>query len=138
MIRAQRAIQRDDWPLGIPAVGAADFEHFSQNGVPCVHGFKGRVREHTAVPTNVSDAALRRSLQPVAGAFRDIQLAVRIIRGTVASRLVVGAGSVDGSVVLRNVEIKGPRPQGVRHLLIGSLEFRMRVLEHFTQQQLSS
>ena len=73
------------------------------------------------------DAALGGALQPVGGAFRDVELAVGIVGAAVAAGLVVGAGAVDGAVVLGDVEIQRPGAQGVGHDLVGGPEFVVAV-----------
>ena len=58
--------------------------------------------------------------QPVAGVLGNIELAGGIGRLAVAAGLVVGAGAVDGAVVLGDVEIDRPGRKLVVSFLIAS------------------
>ena len=86
-----------------------DIDHRSEN---CVPGFLLKqlfIGEHATVPANMRHAALIRILEPVTGALCDVQFSVGIVSRTKATRLLVIARSVNGTIVLCNVEISGPR-----------------------------
>ena len=85
--------------------------------------FEDVVREHAAVPADVFHPAFGGVLEPVSGASGDVEFSVRIVDLAVAAGLVVGAGAVNGAVVLGDAEIDGPRAQGVGHGLVGGPEF---------------
>ena len=67
--------------------------------------------------------------QPEAGVLDDVELAVGIERLAVAAGLVVRAGALDRGVVLRDVEVDGPRPQRASVIL------RSAVVEVFWSDQ---
>ena len=98
------------------------------------------VREHAAIPADVLEGARRLSAvvaHPEAGVAGDIQLAVRIVRQAMTAGLVVRSRAFDGRVVLRHVEIDGPRPQRSCHRLQRIIErFRAGPVEPFRQQSI--
>jgi len=114
-------------------VGVADVDHGFEDGVPCVGFFQRGVWEHAAVPADVFDAAVGGVLEPVAGAFCDVEFAIRVIGGAVFAGLVVVTGTVHFAVVLSDVEIDGPRAELVGHLLVSGPEFLIAVA--FLQQR---
>ena len=57
----------------------AHLDHRGEDVVPGLLLLHDRVREHATVPADVLDAALLRVLEPVAGAFDDVELPVRIV-----------------------------------------------------------
>ena len=57
--------------------------------------------------------------EPIAGVTRDVELAVGIGGQTVAAGLVVRAGAVHRGVVLGDVEVDGPGPQGRGQRVVG-------------------
>src|SRR3954470_15902795 len=85
-------------PMRIPHL-----DHLGQDRIPGLGLLELRVREHAAIPADVLDAAGGRVLQPIARAFYDIELAVGVISRAVLAGFVVGARSVDFTVVLRHV-----------------------------------
>ena len=109
-------------------MGVADVDHGFEDGVPCVGFFQRGVWEHAAVPADVFDAAVGGVLEPVAGAFCDLEFAVGIVGGAVLAGLVVVAGAVHFTVVLGNVEVDGPRAELVRDRFIGGPEFFFGVI----------
>ncbi len=107
------------WWGRLPAGGGADGDHGGEDGVPCGRGFEHGVREHAAVPADVVDAAAGGVFEPVGGAPGDVEFSVRIVGGAVATGFVVIAGAVDAAVVLGDVEVDGPRAEGVGHFFVG-------------------
>src|SRR2546422_8769267 len=102
----------------IPAVRVAHVDHETQDVVPRTGLRHRRVREHAAVPADVLKRARRLAAlvaHPKTGVTHDVELAVRIGRPTVTTRLVMRARSEDGRIVLRDVEVDRPRPQRVGH-----------------------
>ncbi len=51
---------------------------------------------------------------PLAGHFDHVHLSIRIVRKAMPARLVMGTGSLYRGIVLRDMEIDGPRAQRVR------------------------
>src|SRR5207253_1885888 len=86
-----------------------------QDAIPSVRLHHRLVGEHAAVPTNVlkllGDVPVAVA-HPVAGVAGDVELAVRVGGQAVPAGLVVGARAFHGRVVLGDVEVDGPRPQG--------------------------
>ena len=68
------------------------------------------------------DAAAGGVLEPVGGAAGDVEFPVRIVGWAVAAGFVVIAGAVDAAVVLGDVEVDGPRAEGVGHFFVGGPE----------------
>ena len=100
----------------------------AQNRVPGLLVFEHCIWEHAAVPADVLRCRAGRHLfEPVAGALDDVEFAVRIVGGAVAAGFVVAAGAVHGAVVLGDVKIDRPRPQGVGHFFVGGPEFGVAV-----------
>src|SRR5436190_16413320 len=118
--RGGSSIAERQRPSGPPAVVLAHLDHRRENVVPRFLLRHDRVWEHAAVPANMLE--LLRDLaaviaHPVTGIARNVQLAVRIIDAAMTARLIVRAGAMDRGVVLRDMEIKGPRAQCLGHFL---------------------
>ena len=109
-------------------MGFANCDHGCQDGIPCFDVFKGFVGEHATVPADVFDTARGGIFEPVTRAFDDIEFSVWIIGTAVFTGLVVRTGTVDLSIVLSDVEVDGPRPQFVGHLLVLVVEFFLGVV----------
>ena len=105
------------------SAGVVHDDHGGEDVLPGFGIFEDFVGEHETVPTDVLHAARGGVLEPLAGALCDIELAVRIIGLAMAAGLVVRAGTVHGAIVLGDVEIKGPRAEGVGHGFVGGPEF---------------
>ena len=60
--------------------------------------------------------------EPVAGVVRNVELALGVVRQAMTARLVVRAAAVHRGVVLGDVEIDRPGPQGRGQLAIGGFE----------------
>ena len=56
----------------------ADFQHYVENRVPSLRLLQLRIWEHAPVPADVLDAAFGRIFEPVAGAFHDVELEMRV------------------------------------------------------------
>ncbi len=69
------------------------------------------------------DLAVGVVFEPFGGALDDVEFAVRIVGGAVATGFVVGAGAVDRAVVLGDVEVDGPGSELVDHGAVGGPEF---------------
>ena len=69
------------------------------------------------------DAARGGTLKPDLRTRSDIKLAVRVIGQAVATSLIVRASTVHRAVVLRHMEVDGPRAQCVGELRVGLVEF---------------
>src|SRR6185436_17230597 len=114
-------------PLFAPTMRVAHLDHGREHVVPGLLPGHHRVGEHAAVPADMPHllgqlAAL--VAQPVAGILRHVELAVGIGRLHMAAGLLMIAGAENGAVVLRDVEVIGPGPQGIGHLLVGGVELR--------------
>lgn len=97
-------------------------DHRIKDGVPGAWCFEDGIREHAAIPTDVLDAACLGVFEPVTGTFHDIELAVRIVSTAVLASLVVATSAMDSTVVLGDVEVDGPRAEGVGHFFVGGPE----------------
>ena len=90
-----------------------DLNHGCQDVVPGLLGLENGIGEHAAVPADMPHRLCGRAIgvvQPEARVFHHIQFAVWIGRHAVAPGFVMAARSVNGPVVLRDVEINGPGP----------------------------
>ena len=97
-----------------PAVRVAYTDHRRQNVLPCLGLHHYRVREHAAVPADVlkgTRGLARIPSHPVACVAHDVELAVRIGGQTMVACFVMRAGPFHGRIVLRDMEIDGPRAQ---------------------------
>src|SRR5207302_10141297 len=101
--------------LGAPAVLVSHFDHGGEDVVPGLlfgHDFVG---EHAAVPADVFEFFGEVAFvvaEPEAGDVGDVELAGGVGGHAMAAGFVVGAGAVDGAVVLGDVEVDRPWPQG--------------------------
>src|SRR5579872_4471048 len=94
----------------------AYLDHRSQDVVPGLLSRHDAIREHASVPANMREAFRQIAIfiaQPIAGVMRNIELSVWVVDLTMTSGLVMRAHPFDRRVVLRDVEIDRPRPQGV-------------------------
>ncbi len=103
-----------------PTMRVLHRQHRGENVVPSlwlVHDFIG---EHAAVPADVpagrQDVAVLVA-KPEASVMSDVELAVGIIGQTVATCLVMAAGTMHGGIVLSHMKIDRPGPQHVSQLL---------------------
>src|SRR5690348_7923386 len=104
--------------ISVPSVGVADRDHDAEHVVPRLGIEHGGVGEHAAVPADVLEGAGRLAgvvAHPGAGVAHDIELAVGVAGLAVAAGLVVRTRAFDGPVVLRHVEVDGPRTKCARH-----------------------
>ena len=89
-------------------------DHRPQNVVPRLLLLHDHVGEHATVPADVADSLREvaiRPVQPVTRVMGNGELAVRVIRQAMVPRLVVRAGAMHRRIVLRHVEINGPRTE---------------------------
>ncbi len=109
----------------LPAVGVADGNHGAEDIVPGLWLHQCFVGEHAAVPADVLESAAGFAgfvAEPVARVFDDVDFAVGCVRQAVAAGFVVRAGAEDFAVVLGDVEVDGPWPQGVGEFLVAGIE----------------
>ena len=69
------------------------------------------------------DLAVGVVFEPFGGALDDVEFSVRVVGRAVATGFVVSAGTVDGAVVLGDVEVDGPRAELADHGAVGGPEF---------------
>src|ERR1700751_65692 len=97
--------------LFFPPMRCAYRDHRSQNGVPSLLLQHHLVREHAAIPANVSKG-LRQSPvivpKPMPGISGNIQFPVGIVWQAMLAGFIVGAAALDRGIVLSNVEVDGP------------------------------
>lgn len=108
-------------------MSVTDLDHGVEDVVPGAWCLEHGVREHTAIPADVLDAAGCGVFEPVTGGLGYVELAVRIVSAAMLASLVVAACTVDGSVVLGDVEVDGPGAESIGHLFIGGPEFSVAV-----------
>ena len=108
-----------------PPVLVPHGDHGLQNAHPGLALHHHVVGEHAAVPADVADPLGQLALlvaEPVAGVMRNVELALGVVGQAVAAGLVVRAAAMHRGVVLGDVEIDRPGPQGRGQLAIGRLE----------------
>src|SRR3954471_562655 len=101
-------------PTSVPSMCISDCNQRTQHIAPRIWRGHGSVGEHATVPTNMFKGPRRNSIlitHPQARDLYDIHLPVRIIRGTMTARLVMRSRSVNGPVILCDMEIDRPRTQ---------------------------
>ncbi len=99
----------------LPSVGIAHGEHGSQNVIPGFRTLHGFVREHAAIPADVLHGPGYLTVvvaQPESGITHDIETAIGVMRQAVVAGLIMRTGAFDRAVILGDVEINGPGPQG--------------------------
>src|SRR5260370_34098935 len=102
--------------ISVPPMRVTHPNHRAEHFLPSLGVEHYRVGEHAAIPADMLDGTRGlaiRAAQPGAGVAHDIEFAVGVGGRAMAAGLVVRAGAFDGAVVLRDVEIDGPRSSGV-------------------------
>ena len=110
--------------MSVPSISPADVDHCLQNIVPGLRIHHNAVREHAAVPADVSEAFDRAVFisEPKSGVFGNIELAIGILGETVPSGFVMSSGTEHGSVVLSDVKINRPGTESVGQCFISGVE----------------
>src|SRR3979490_2822343 len=104
--------------ISVPAVGVPDSDHYTQHVGPRLRVEHHCVREHAAIPADMSKRASNASriiAHPGAGVAHNVELAVGIERLESASGLVMRARPFHRAVILRHMKIEGPGTQSARH-----------------------
>src|SRR5271166_2114789 len=97
-----------------PAVRVAHLDHHAEDVVPRLLARHDFVREHAAVPADVTEGPGERAVlvpKPVTRVVDDIELAVGIVDRAVPPGLVVRPGPFHRGVVLRDMKIDSPGTQ---------------------------
>ena len=94
----------------------AYIDHSRKDVVPSLLILKHSVREHTAIPAYMPHCLCGcsiRMVQPHARMLDHIHFTVWVQCHAVSPSFVVAARAMHRAIILRNMEINGPRPQGI-------------------------